>query len=105
MYSFYGENYNDTEDQDLQGHIFDIYYSCMLDPLVMRLDYMYNHFQLDDKDYLQKHTVAPMLFYNSGAMAMEMLRIALSSNEYPESPDLDGEDWSVQFRHFCFVAY
>lgn len=103
QYSFYGEFYQELDGRDIAGHIVDIYYSWMGDPVTLRVDYMYSHFLLDDEPYMHKHTLAPMLLYISGKLSMEMARLAVSSNSYPDVATLDGTDWTFQLTHFRFL--
>ncbi len=103
QYNFYGEFYQDLDGRDIAGHIVDLYYSWFGDPLTVRVDYIYSHFILDDEPYMHKHTLAPMLFYVSGKLSMEMVRLAVSSNTYPDVDTLDGTDWTFQLTHFRFL--
>lgn len=103
QYTFYGEFYSDVDGRDLTGHIGSIYYARISSPLSMRVDYLYSRYILDDETYLHKHTLAPMIFYAWGPKAIEMVRLALSSNKYPTMDALDGSDWSLHLRHFVFL--
>lgn len=103
QYSFYGEFYADVSERNLVGHIADVYYAWLSSPLSIRVDYLYNQFTVNDEVYLNKHTVAPLLFYMAGSR-LEMVRIAYSVNSYPDAENLDGSDWSFQVRHFMFFG-
>jgi hypothetical protein len=103
QYAFYGEFYSDADERDLMGHTLGLYLTRMATPVSFRCDYQFGLYILDDETYLRKHSLMPMLFWVTSGRSMELFRLSVASNDYPEDEGLEGSDWSLQLRHYYFL--
>lgn len=103
QYILTGNWHTDVTEKDLLGHIANLYYSRDLGKANFRFDYLFSHYSEDTKEFLQKHTFAPMFFYGSSSRTLEMVRLAVSVNKYPDLDGYEGTDWTLQLRHFHFL--
>lgn len=103
QYTLSGDWHTDVDEKDILGHIVNLYYGRDLGKANFRFDYLFSHYSEANKEYLQKHTFAPMFFYGSSSRTLEMVRLAVSANKYPDLDAYDGTDWSLQLRHFHFL--
>jgi len=99
-YSHYQSWYNDLDEYDLIGSLFNVYAKYRLRPFTLGLSYQPSYYWLDQDSYLRRHKVKPEVVWEWKDTLSTVLSYAYSDNEY-----FQDEGWSGDRHEGYLDAY
>ncbi len=104
-YSIYQDVYDELDEFDLEGHTLGLNFNRPLSSnLFVFMDYAFVYFYFDDEGYLQRHTLRPSLYWNQTNNLAGLCRFSWDNNDYPEVPQLSGDNWTMAVREFWYLG-
>ncbi|MCK4905215.1 tetratricopeptide repeat protein [bacterium] len=88
-YSFYQSMHHDLTEYNVQGHTGSLYFASNLRPFQPSIQYNYDHYLVDNVQYLDKHTITPSLNISVASPHMTQVYLQYEKLNYLISVDED----------------
>jgi Tfp pilus assembly protein PilF len=102
-YSHYQSWYNDLDEYDLTGSLFNVYAKYRLRPFTLGLSYQPSYYWLDQDSYLRRHKVKPEVMWEWKDTLSTVLSYAYSDNEYFQDEGWSGDRHEGYLDVYCSI--